>query len=127
MKIKTETIVFISAIALAIVCACLISVWRGFAIFTGAFIGVASVIFTYHRYLKYNSYKKAVYEQKYQDAYVYAEENNTNFDPEHFTYSKKDERGITANLRGLKSVLWAGVGLCGASLALIVFGFLLVL
>ncbi len=127
MKLKTEMIVFISVIGLAIVFACLISVWRGFAIFMGASLFVASVIFTYYRYLKSNAYKQQIKEQKYQDAYVYAEENDTNFDPDNFTYSKKDERQIASNIRGLKTVLWAGIGLCACSLAITVFGFLMVL
>jgi len=127
MKIRADFICLICAVGLAIIFACLISVWRGFAIFTGASLCVASVIFTYWRYQKYTLYKQAIEEQKYQDAYVYAEENDTNFDPDHFAYSKKDERLITANLRSLKSVLWAGVGLCAGSTVLIVLGFMMVL
>lgn len=127
MKIRADFICLICAVGLAIIFACLISVWRGFAIFTGASLCVASVIFTYWRYQKYSYYKQAIEEQKYQDAYVYAEENDTNFDPDHFAYSKKDERQITANLRSLKSVLWAGVGLCAGSTVLIVLGFMMVL
>lgn len=125
MEIKKDIICLICAVALAVVCACLISVWRGFAMFTGAFACVASVIFTYRRYAKLTEYKKQVNEQKYQDAYIYAEENFTNFDPDHFRYSKKDERNIVAGLRNLKSVFWAGVGLCLASATLMVFGILM--
>jgi len=102
-------------------------VWRGFAIFTGMFACVASVIYVWWRYKKYTAYKTTVDEQKFQDAYVYADENNTNFDPKSFTYSRKDEKKIATTMRGLRSMILAGVVLCVASATLVVFGFLMVL
>ena len=126
MRVKVDFICFLCALGLAVVCACLISVWRGFAIFTGMFACIASVIYVYWRYNKYSAYKTMIDEQKFQDAYVYADENNTNFDPKNFTYSRKDERKIAGALRGLRSMIWAGVVLCLASAVLVVFGFLMV-
>ena len=127
MSVRVDFICFLCALGLAVVCACLISVWRGFAIFTGMFACVASVIYVWWRYKKYTAYKTTVDEQKFQDAYVYADENNTNFDPKSFTYSRKDEKKIAATMRGLRSMIWAGVVLCVASATLVVFGFLMVL
>ncbi len=127
MRVQIDIICILSAVALAIASACLISVWQGFSIFTGVFMGIASGMFTFRRYQKMQAYKKRIDDQKYLDAYIYADENYADFDPKNFAYSKKEEKQINANLRSLKSMFWAGAVLTAASMLLVVFGILMLI
>ncbi len=127
MEYRVDIICFLSAIGLAILCAVLVSVWRGFAILTGLFMCVACVIFAYWRYKKYVNYRDAVAEARYRDAYVYAEENDTNFDPDQFYYSKRQERQIESRLRELKSMILIACVLVVASASVVVIGITAVL
>lgn len=123
MKIKYDILAFLIAIGLAIIFACLIAVWHPFSIFTGVFMCVASGIFTYWKYCKYKDYTRKIADQRYEDAYVYADETNSNFDPQSYTYDKKDERQIASNIRNLKTMIFVGGVLCAAAIMLIIYGF----
>ena len=127
MKVRVDIVIFWSAVGLTIISACLIAVWRGFSIFTGLFMLVASVLFTYWSYLKYRNYSTKVEQIRFEDAYIYADENYTNFDPQNYAYSKKEERQISIGARNFKSMIFVGVVLCLASILLIVFGFQMVI
>ena len=85
MKVRVDIVIFWSAVGLTIISACLIAAWRGFSIFTGLFMLVASVLFTYWSYLKYRNYSTKVEQIRFEDAYIYADENYTNFDPQNYT------------------------------------------
>lgn len=123
MRKRIDLIVFLCAVGLAILSACLIAVWRPFALFTGVFMLIASGVSTYWRYEKYKNFSRALSDQRYEDAFVYADENNTNFDPDNFAYSKKEERKLGATARNLKTMIFVGVVLCLASILLIIFSF----
>ncbi len=127
MKIRYDIIAFWSAVGLAVLFACLIAVWRGFSIFTGLAMLAASVIFTYWNYKKLRTFKDRLYEKRYEDAYTYADENNTSFNPEYYQYSKKEEKQFTAYERNLKTFVYTGIVLSVASIVLVVFGFIIVL
>ncbi len=127
MKVRVDIVIFWSVVGLTIISACLIAVWRGFSIFTGLFMLVASVLFTYWSYLKHRNYSTKVEQIRFEDAYIYADENYTNFDPQNYTYSKKEERQINIGARNFKSMIFVGVVLCLASILLIVFGFQMVI
>lgn len=127
MKIRYDIIAFWSAVGLAVLFACLIAVWTPFAIFAGFFMSVASTIFTYWAYSRYHDYERKIDEQKFEDAYVYADENNTNFDPEHYSYGRKAERKISSTHKSLRSTVFVGGVLCVASVVIIVLGILMVL
>lgn len=126
MRLKIDLIVILCSIVLAIVCACLIAVWQGFACLTGLFVCVASAVFSYRRYVKMQIFQRQIDDQKFQDAYIYADENYTDFDPKSFAYSKKQEKQITQKMRSLRSMFYCGIVLVVASIALMIFGILMI-
>ncbi len=122
MRVSIYTIIVIAGVALAIVSACLVAVWSGFAIFSGIFLLVASAAFTLNRHFRHKALKEEILNQRYCDAYLYADENNLNVDVEHFRYSRSTERAIKSREHNSLVLVLAGVGMIILSIVIIVLG-----
>lgn len=120
MRISVYTIVILASVVLAIVFACLIAVWAGFGIFFGVALLVASATFTLYRYQHHRALKEEFLNQRYCDAYLYADENNTNLDVEHFRYPRSTERAIKSRINNSLVLVLAGVGMMILSVVIIV-------
>ena len=102
---------------------CLIPVWRPFGIFFSVLGLVEAVIFTTWQYNKLKVWKGEIDEQRFQDAYIYADENNTNFDPSNFKYSKKEEKNIKRDKGNIKVLLYTGIVLIATMIFLTIIFF----
>lgn len=122
MKISWQLIVFLISLVLACVCSVLIVVWQSFVIFTGAFLLVCSVIFTAYRLKKHKTLKNNLNEQRYCDAYIYADENNLEFNQENFSYDKKTEKAIKNKLNNSLVLVLSGYAFCALSIFLFIIG-----
>ena len=127
MKFDIFVILILVFVVLAVVSAGLIAVWSGFGIFLGLFLLCATGIYTYISIKKYMALKVEIEEQRYCDAYIYADENNLNFDVANFHYSKKDERIIRRMMKN--KMLPIVISICFAifSIVIIYIGFTSVL
>ncbi|MBO5103378.1 MAG: hypothetical protein J6C13_04765 [Clostridia bacterium] len=123
MKFRWDILVFWVSAGLMILFAALIPVWNPFAIFMGLFLMSFSGIFTAWQYLKYKELLNKIEERRYYDAYVYADENNTNFDPENFAYPKKQERRISATKTNAQIMIIAGAGMFILGVFAFIFAF----
>lgn len=120
MKINPFYLALIGAIVLAVVFGALIAVWQGFAVFTGVFLLVASGIFTYIKQVRYNEIKDSQANQRYCDAYLYADENGTSVDVANFKYPKAVERELKMTKRSAFVTVFTGWAMCIISLVIIV-------
>lgn len=108
MKIKPSLLIFLISAVLTIASFALISVWQPFAIFAGVFLLIASGIYTYWQYDKYKTTIKVLEEMRYEDAYIYADEHNLQFNPKEFQYPKKKQREINAIKNNAKFMVFIG-------------------
>ena len=111
MKIRIDIIVFWVCAGLMVLFGALIPVWEPFAIFMGLFLTLSAGIYTGWQYIKYKRIDNNLEEMRYQDAYIYADENNTSFNPDEFRYSKKEERQINSVRRNAQISLIVGIGM----------------
>ena len=80
--------------ALAVVFLALISVWRPFCLFASfCFLSGVSIP-TYIVLVNYTRYKNSLKEQRFVDAYLYAEEQQNENKIKDFRYDKKTERKL---------------------------------
>ena len=120
MQISIPWIIVLVSAVLAIVSACLLSVWAGFGIFLGIFLLIASGTFTYIRYMHHRALKEELQNQRYCDAYMYADENELSLDVEHFRYPRKQERVIKNKTNNSLVLVLAGVAMIILSIVIIV-------
>lgn len=120
MQISIPWIIVLVSAVLAIVSACLLSVWAGFGIFLGIFLLIASGTFTYIRYMRHRALKEELQNQRYCDAYMYADENELSLDVEHFRYPRKQERAIKNKTNNSLVLVLAGVAMIILSIVIIV-------
>ena len=120
MRISIPWIIILVSALLAIVSACLLSVWAGFGIFLGIFLLVASSTFTFIRYTHHRALKEELQNQRYCDAYMYADENELSLDVEHFRYTRKQERAIKSKTNNSLVLVLAGVAMIILSIVIIV-------
>ena len=120
MQISIPWIIVLVSAVLAIVSACLLSVWAGFGIFLGIFLLIASGTFTYIRYMRHRALKEELQNQRYCDAYMYADENELSLDVEHFRYPHKQERAIKNKTNNSLVLVLAGVAMIILSIVIIV-------
>lgn len=120
MQISIPWIIVLVSAVLAIVSACLLSVWAGFGIFLGIFLLIASGTFTYIRYMHHRALKEELQNQRYCDAYMYADENELSLDVEHFRYPRKQERAIKNKANNSLVLVLAGVAMIILCIVIIV-------
>ncbi len=123
MKINYYVIAMLVCVVLAILSACLIAVWSGCGIFLGFFLLCFSVLYSFRCYVAYKKLVSSIDEQRYCDAYLYADENNVNFDVENFRYSKHEERVLKRMRRNKLVPFIAGICLAILSIVIIYIGF----
>ena len=121
MRIRIDIIVFWIMVVLTIVFASLISVWLPFVIFTSVCLLISSGIYTFWQYAKYKDLCNNIDEQRFEDAYIYADENNLSFDPQKFKYSKKDERYINRYKKNARLLLLTGCGIFVLGLFMLIY------
>ena len=122
MRFNWQVITFLASILLAIIFGALVAVWRGFVIFLGISLLVASIVYTYAMYGKFRKVKADLAEKRYCDAYMYADENNVNFDVNLFHYDKKTERAIRSKINNSKMTVIAGFCIMVMCIFLIIVG-----
>ena len=120
MKFNAFYIALLCAVILAVIFGVLITVWQGFIVFMGVSMLVASGIFTYIRQTKYNEIKDKQANQRYCDAYMFADENGTSVDVANYKYPKAVERELKMARKNCLATVWAGWAMSILSLVLIV-------
>ena len=121
MKVRIDIIVFWCCAVLTILFGVLIPVWEPFAIFLGVFLTATAGIYTAWQYIKYKRIDNSINEMRFQDAYIYADENNKSFNPEEFRYSKKEERQINRIRRNAQVSLLVGIGMVLIGLFVLIY------
>lgn len=127
MRVSNEIICIIVLGVLAVASVSLSPLWQGFAIFAGLFYMSASGIFAFRQYKKLQAFKTKLAEDRYTDAYIYADENYADFDPQNYFYSKKEEKKITSELRNRKGMLYVGLVQVFTGAALAVVGIIILI
>ena len=105
MKYKILYLVIVGAAVVAVLGAVLSAVWNGFLIIFGLALLTGAISFTIVQYSKHKDLKEKIYQKRYVDAYMYADEHGEKFDVAHFKYPKKEEREVRQLLRD--SFVWA--------------------
>lgn len=123
MRFNWQVITILASILLAVVFGALVSVWRGFVIFLGISMLVASTIYTYSMFVIFKRVKADFAEKRFCDAYAYADENNVNFDVNLFHYDKSTERAVKRKINNRKMSVIAGFCLMALCIFLIIVGF----
>lgn len=92
--LKVDTIVSVCCIVLGVVFFALVAVWTPFCLFASVLFLIGIAIPTYNMFVDYLTYNKAIKEQRFVDAYLYADEQRDPNQIKDFKYDKKTERNL---------------------------------
>ncbi len=122
MKFNWQVITFLASLTLAVIFGALITVWNSFVIFMGFALLYCSIIFTIYRLKMHKQLKNKIAEQRYCDAYIYADENGLQFNVNNFQYDKSTERALRNRINNSLIMVLLGFSFCVLSIFLIVMG-----
>ena len=109
MNFRIFFIAFWVLLGLAILFLALIPDWRPFCVFFSVLGVILSVFFTAYQVLKLKKLDTILEGQRYEDAYLYADKNNTDFNTKEFKYSKRDEKSIKRVRGNIKLLIYTGI------------------
>lgn len=102
---KVSTIIVFSSLSLAVLFLALTTVWAPFCLFASfAFLCGVSIL-AFNSLKTYLAFKAEIKEQRFVDAYLYAENNQLN-SLKDFKYDKKTEKNIKSTKRNLFTSLF---------------------
>lgn len=126
---KVGTIVSLTFLTVGIVFLVLMSVWTPFCLFASMCFVVGIAIPTYKMLVDYLTYNKRLKEQRFVDAYIYADEQNDANQIKNFSYDKKTERKLKmtkynnfTSLFSLSALLVLAIILLIISIKIVFFG-----
>ncbi|MBQ7976994.1 MAG: hypothetical protein IJ301_00120 [Clostridia bacterium] len=127
MIVNKWILVQLAFLVLAIIFGGLIAVWQGFAILMGSCLLISAGIFTYFRKKSYEELKEKQANQRYCDAYLYADENGVAFNVANFKYPKDVERELKIKRNNSFTILLGSVAICILSVVFIIIALINVL
>ena len=99
MNYKKLYLAILIAAGVGILFAVLSALWVGFLCFFGVALFVGAVIFFIIQRQKYRELKDSIYQKRYTDAYIYADEHGQSLDVANFKYPRKQEAQLRNSLR----------------------------
>ena len=103
---KVSTIIVLSSLALSVLFLALTTVWAYFCLFASVCFLVGISVLAFNSLKAYLLFKAQIKEQRFVDAYLYAENNQLQSHKD-FKYDKKTERNIKSTKRNLFASLFS--------------------
>lgn len=107
---RIATIVSVVCLGLSVLFLGLSAVWKPFCLFASVLFLVGLCVPAYRSFKNYYEFKKEIKEQRFVDAYLYADEHQTE-NIQNFKYDKKTERAIKNVNRNQFSTLFSFIAL----------------